>query len=151
MVECSKCSANFKNKASLRSHVYNYHKGRPSKRISPYPKKMYECPCVSDSDSTMDSTDDEPQTEKPRWVKLSEDDKACIRKHNLHFIERNRSPHSSDEEHPSKRSKRIPIKYSDIYNYNKNPRKNRMRLKVPDKLYKLYKQLYIKPAINFLG
>ena len=34
----------------------------------------------SDSDSTMDSSDDEPQIEKPKWVKLSEDGKAHIRK-----------------------------------------------------------------------
>ena len=54
MVACSRCSANFKNKPSLRSHLYNYHKGRPSERnkpserinpsINPYPKKMYKCP-----------------------------------------------------------------------------------------------------------
>ena len=56
----------------------------------------------SDSDSTIDSSDDEEQTKKPRWVKLPDEDKAPICK-------RNRSPDSSDEEPPSKAPKRIPI------------------------------------------
>ena len=41
----------------------------------------------SDSDSTMNSSDDEPQTEKPKWVKLSEDGKARIRKNNPNSID----------------------------------------------------------------
>ena len=44
MFKCNQCSSSFKNKPSLRSHVYNYHKDNHSERINPYPKKVYKCP-----------------------------------------------------------------------------------------------------------
>ena len=79
----------------------------------------------SDSDSSMDSSDDESETMTPRWVKLPVDNKTPICK-------RNRSPDSSDEEPPSKVPKRMSIKYSDIHKYNKDPRENRKRMYIPD-------------------
>ena len=77
----------------------------------------------SDSDSTMDSSDDDAQTEKPRWVKLPEKPQPCKRK---------RSTDSSDEEPQNKVSKRMPINYSGIHRRNKDPRRNRKRVYVPD-------------------
>ena len=156
---CDLCDRNFSTKHSLASHKYSFHRPKdgatnsstiaivnsssiPSRQI---PRKRFPTPDPneirkrnklrrilnstsgesSDSDSSMDSSDDESETKTPRWVKIPVDNKTPVCK-------RNRSPDSSDDEPPSKAPKRMPIKYSDIHKYNKDPRENRKRMYIPE-------------------
>ena len=106
MVECSECSSILKNNAGLRSHKSRYHPAISSNKLNTIAlvnlsrkRSLSNGPDIrkrdlnkmvhstsgesSDSDSTMDSSGDDAQTEKPRWVKLPEKPQPCKRENLL--------------------------------------------------------------------
>ena len=132
MLECVKCfpPRKYKNTASLRHHNRSFHGAGLNTIAIVDPNRKHPLSNghdirkrnlskildstsgeSSDSDSTMDSSDDEVQTKKPKWIKLSEDDKARIRKHNQSSIDSDSTmgSDSSDDEADTKKPRRVKL------------------------------------------
>ena len=139
MNTCSECSSIFKNSRSLASHRYRFHPGMSSNKLNTIaivdPNRSHPLSNgdgirkrnlskilhstsgeSSDSDSSMDSSDDEVQTKKPKWIKLSEDDKARIRKHNQSSIDSDSTmgSDSNDDEADTKKPRRVRLPDNNI-------------------------------------